>query len=139
MPVHTIKISDWGVLYYHFQGYCTSAETVKATQDATRDYPQGQLLTVFDLLEGELDIEQMDVNQIIKENNRLFDRGINTTHAAILTHSQSLKVFLNAFELIMGNVPTKIKTFSNLTDGLAWLGIAQHEREILDLLKEFRK
>lgn len=139
MPVNVIKKPEWGLLYYHFQGYCTSAETVKATQEATQNYPRGQLMTVFDLLEGELDIERVDVRQIIIENKRLFDSGIITTHAAILTQNKSLEIFLKAFELLMVGVPTKINTFVSLTDGLEWLGLTEHGRELDIPLNHIRK
>lgn len=139
MPVNIIKKPAWRLLYYHFQGYCTSAETVKATQEATLEYPGGQLVTVFDLLEGELDIEQQDVKQIMAINKRLFENGTNTTHAAILTQNQTLEIFLRAFELIMVDVPTKISTFSSLTDGLAWIGLSEHEQELGKLLNDIRE
>ena len=46
---------------------------------------------------------------------------------------------MNAFSLIMDNVPTQIRLFSSLTEGLAWLGLAEHEKELNELLNDFRK
>ncbi|MFN8414173.1 MAG: hypothetical protein U0Z26_17465 [Anaerolineales bacterium] len=140
MSINIIKKPEWGLLYYHFQDYCTSAETVKATQEATKDYPKGKLTTIFNLLKCKLDIEKTnDVRQIIAENKRLFENGIITTHAAILTQNESLTIFLKAFELLMVDVPTKIRIFSSLSDGLAWIGLREHEQELYLLLNKIPK
>jgi hypothetical protein len=139
MPVHVIKKSIWGVLYYHFQGYTTSAETVRAVQEATQEYSGEQLVSIFDLLEGALDIEQLDVRRILEINKQLFDRGTTTTHAAILTQSRSLDIFVKAIELMSFNVPTKISTFPSLIAGLKWLGLAQHEQELKEILSSLPK
>src|ERR1044071_8379670 len=134
MPVRVIKKPMWGLLYYHFQGYCTSAETVRVVQEATQEYSGKHLVTIFDLLEGELDIEQLDVTRIIEMNKRLSERGIITTHAAILTQSRSVEILAKAIELIAFNVPTKISAFPSLLDGLKWLGLVKHEQELKELL-----
>lgn len=139
MPVHVIKKPIQGLLYYHFQGYCTSAETVQAAQEATQEYPGEQLVTIFDFLEGELDIEQLDVKRIIEMNKQLVERGIITTHAAILTQSRPLEIFVMAVELMSFDLPTKISTFPSLIDGLKWLGLAKHEQELKEILSSLPK
>jgi len=138
MPVILIKKSEWCLDYYLLQGYCTSAELVKAIQEATLR-PLERAVTVFDLLEGELDMEQEDIKQIIAINKRLFESGKINTHAAILTQSQTLKLFGEAFELMSSNQQTKLNSFLSLKDGLAWLGLAEHEYELQEILKNFRK
>jgi len=140
MPVNTIRKPEWGLLYYHFQGYCTSIETVKATQEATAEFPKGQLKAIFDLLDGELDIvAQQDIKQIMALNKQLFESGIINTQTAVITQSHTLEVFMNAFELLMTGAPTEIRTFPSLTNTLAWLGLAQHEQELIALLKNSQK
>ena len=139
MAVHVIQKPTWGLLYYHFQGYCTSAETVRVVQEATQEYSGEHLVTIFDLLKGELDIEQLDVRRIIEMNKQLFERGIITTHAAILTQSRSVEIFVKAIELMSFNVPTKISAFPSLLDGLKWLGLVKHEQELKEILSSLPK
>lgn len=52
------------------------------------------------------------------------------THAAILTDSRTLELFVKTFELISFNEHTKLNAFSSLAEGLAWLGLAEHEQEL---------
>lgn len=145
MPVNIIKKPEWGLLYYHFQGYCTSAETISAAQEIASEAlggkieSEGKAMTIFDFLEGVLDIEQKDVRQILAMNKQLFESGKITTHAAILTQSRTLEIFVKAVELMSFNVPTKIGTFPSLIDGLKWLGLTQHEPELKELLGSLRK
>ncbi|MBK7453356.1 MAG: hypothetical protein IPJ46_06455 [Anaerolineales bacterium] len=81
MPVNIIKKPEWGLLYYHFQGYCTSAETISAAQEIASEAlggkieSEGKAMTIFDFLEGVLDIEQKDVRQILAMNKQLFESG----------------------------------------------------------------
>ena len=145
MPVHVIKKPTQRLLYYHFQGYCTSAETISAAQEIASEAlggkieSEGKAMTIFDFLDGELDIEQKDVRQILAMNKQLFESGKTTTHAAILTQSRTLEIFVKAVELMLFNVPTKIDTFPSLMDGLKWLGLTQHEPELKELLGSLRK
>ncbi|MBK7456567.1 MAG: hypothetical protein IPJ46_23440 [Anaerolineales bacterium] len=64
-----------------------------------------------------VDIEQKDVRQILAMNKQLFESGKIITHAAILTQSRTLEIFVKAVELMSFNVPTKIGTFPSLIDG----------------------
>ena len=135
MPVTVIKKQEWGLFYYYFQGYCTSAELVQAAEGAAQE-PFERAITVLDLLQGELDMEKRDIDKIIALNKRLFQSGKVTTHAAILTQNRTLEIFVKAFELLSINETTKLSSFSSLKEGLAWLGLAEHEQELRKVLDD---
>lgn len=137
MPVNLIKKPEWGLFYYHFRGYCTSAEMMNTIEEAIQK-PLERAVTIFDLLGGDLDMERRDIGQIIAINRRLFESGKITTHAAVLTKSRTLEIFVKAFELMSIGEQTKLNAFSSLKDGLTWLGLAEYEQELQDILSSFR-
>lgn len=137
MPVNLIKKPEWGLFYYHFQGYCTSAEMVNAIEEAVRK-PLDRAVAIFDLLDGDLDMERRDIVETIAINKRLFENEKITTHVAVLTKSHTLEIFVKALELMSISEQTKLNAFSSLKDGLTWLGLAEHEQELRDILGSFR-
>ena len=138
MPLTVIKKPEWGLFYYYIQGYCTSAELLKAAEEVTQE-PLERAVTIFDLLKGDLDMEQQDIMQIIKINKRLYKNGKITTHAAILTNSRTLEIFIKAFELLSSDEQTKLQTFPSLEQGLIWLGLDEHKVEIQEILNNIQK
>jgi hypothetical protein len=133
MPVNLIKKTEWGLFYYHIHGYCASAEMINAVEDATQK-TLARAVTIFDLLDGDLDMKRRNIVQIIAINRRLFKSGKITTHAAVLTKSRTLKIFVKAFELMPVGEQTKLNAFSSLKDGLMWLEHVEHEQELQNLL-----
>ena len=137
MPVTAIKIVEWDLVYYHFLGYCTGAELVKAVEAASQE-PLDRAITVFNLLEGEIDIDRQDIAQIIKINRQLHQIGKITTHAAVLTRSRTLEIFVKTVELLSFGEQTEFGTFSSLAEGLTWVGLAEHEEELKGMLSNSR-
>lgn len=133
MPVTVIKKPEWGLFYYHLQGYCTGEELVQVVEEVVQ-HPLERAFTIFDLLEGELDMNHQEMMQLISINKRLHNAGKTTTHAAILTQNRILEIFVKAFDLISINEQTKLNTFSSLTEALAWMRLSEHEQELLAIL-----
>ena len=133
MPVTVIKKPEWGLDYYYVQGYCTSAELVTAAEEGTQG-PIERAVAIFDLLQGELDMTKEDMDKIITINRQLFQRGKILTHAAVLTKSRAMEIYIKAFELLSLSETTKLEAFSSLAKGLAWLGLAEHEQELQEIL-----
>ena len=134
MPVTVIRKPEWGLFYYRLRGCCTSAELLEAIREVTL-HPLDRAVTIFDILEGDLDMDQQDMKQIITLNKRLFERGKITTHAAVLTQSRTLEIFVKAFEMLSFDEQIKLSTFPALENGLAWLGLAEREPELRELLE----
>lgn len=134
MPVTVIKKPELGLFYYHLKGICTSAELVQALEYGTSE-PIPRAVAIFDFLDGDLDVEAQDISKIIKINKQLYDRGLITTHGAVLTHNRTIQLFINAIELLAFKEQIELKIFTTLNEGIAWLKLSEHETEIHEMLE----
>ena len=126
------------LLLYVFEGDCAAKQYFDLyheihKQDARRHYGMKVLM---DLSHGSIELENnsLSVAKQIIVNNRTDGRPRD--RVAMLSTSSSLSKLKEAFVLIADDLPLELEVFHNIKDTIDWLGLSDHERQVLEIFKD---
>lgn len=115
-------------------GVTTGQEMLRTERDVSRDPSRLSCMKiVIDLSHAKPDISLADIRDALAMNKARVANGGELEATAFVSRSRFAKALGDTFRLLGQGLPLKFSVFSTLPDAVRWLGLAEHEDEVVAL------
>jgi|GEM_PF-2920295 len=134
----TIK-PEYDLLLYVFDGNFSGKDYFDAYEAVYKDSRRHhgmKVLMDLDNAEPEFDVHNYWEGVSLVRSNH--EAGYDPDHVAISTSKSTTQDFAEVFKIMANDLPIHLGVFHNHMDAIRWLGLAEHETDVLRFWNEFK-
>lgn len=128
------------LLLYVFEGEYTVADYFAIYEAAYRDPRRHHgMRVIFDLHLGTPEFTPADFGRLVGLVKANQAAGYNPDHVALVSAGSSLVTFCDTLKAMADDVPLYLEPFHSQNQALNWLGLEDHEAEVMSFWEALRQ
>jgi len=123
--------SELGLICFVVTGYITFKRLLELEKVTFNDPARRPNMKIIaDLRRASIDVDLDSIKGMLSRNRELNQTGWELEKTVVLTHSKSLVTLAEAYELMGGSLPLKLKVCKTLDEAITWLELGGNKERV---------